>query len=462
MTTSDRKYFLDYQREWILDKSLLCICEKGRQEGFTYASAYWAVTEVSPRENTLDVWISSRDETQAKLFLDDCKLWADFLQKAAKPLGLVVFDKENDFSAYVLEFANGRRIFSLSSNPNALAGKRGHVLLDEFALHKDQRLLYRIAKPVTTWGGQLRIISTHRGAQSVFNEIITKIKEGSRRGNEPHSDSDTPAPRPSDSSSFADSWSLHTVPLQTAVAQGLVERINEKTGRTESREGYLKRIHDECIDEEQWLQEYCCIPADESTAFLSYDLIHSCEDANTLKDFDYLLDCKNPLYVGVDVARKKDLAVIDVGELVGDVLWDRLRIELQNKTFGELEYELNRILHLPQVKSACIDATGMGMQLAERAKERFGWKVEPITFTAPVKEELAFALRAAFEDKKVRIVRDDKLRADLRGIKKEVTVAGNIRFVGESEDSHCDRFWSKALRHHAYQVRSMVFSSALI
>ena len=29
-----------------------------------------------------------------------------------------------------------------------LAGKRGHVKLDEFALHQDQRLLYQVAKPV--------------------------------------------------------------------------------------------------------------------------------------------------------------------------------------------------------------------------------------------------------------------------------------------------------------------------
>lgn len=54
----------------------------------------------------------------------------------------------------------------------------------------------------------------------------------------------------------------------------------------------------------------------------------------------------------------------------------------------------------------------------------------------------------------VRIDPDPKLRADLRAIKKEVTSAGNIRFVAESEgdaetNGHCDRFWAKALRHHA-------------
>jgi phage FluMu gp28-like protein len=106
------------------------------------------------------------------------------------------------------------------------------------------------------------------------------------------------------------------------------------------------------------------------------------------------------------------------------------------------------------VKRACIDATGLGMQLAERARERFGWKVEPITFSAPVKEELAFGLRSEFEAAKLRIPRDDKLRADLRGLRKEVTLSGNIRFGGESGDSHCDRFWAKALRQHAARSKS--------
>jgi phage FluMu gp28-like protein len=98
------------------------------------------------------------------------------------------------------------------------------------------------------------------------------------------------------------------------------------------------------------------------------------------------------------------------------------------------------------------------MQLAEDAQTEFGWKVEPVTFTAPVKEELAFGLRANFEDRKLRIPVDEKLRGDLRGIKKETTMAGNIRFVGDSEDSHCDRFWAKALRQHAATKKNEVWA----
>jgi len=377
----------------------------------------------------------------------------------AEDLGEVVFDEGSGQRALALEFETGLRIYSVSSSPNALAGKRGHVKLDEFALHAEPGLLYRVAKPVTQWGGQLSVISTHRGAQTVFNQMIREIREGGNRMG----------------------WSLHSVPIQKAVEQGLVEKIAEKTGRKESREQFLARLRAECLDEEQWLQEYCCVPADEATAFITYEMIAGCEEAGlglmsvgeleadygTTGPRDYgttgLQDYgttgprdRGPLFLGVDVARKHDLCVLDVGEKIGDVVWDRARVELAGKTFSEIEAELYRLLRLPRLNRACIDATGLGMQLAERAEAKFGWKVEPVTFTAAVKEELAFGLRADFEDRKLRLVRDDKLCADLRGIKKEVTPSGNIRFVGEVGDSHCDRFWAKALRQQAARYRAQV------
>jgi phage FluMu gp28-like protein len=191
------------------------------------------------------------------------------------------------------------------------------------------------------------------------------------------------------------------------------------------------------------------MPADENSAFLSFEMITSCEETDCLRGLEYLASCQNPLYLGVDVARKKDLCVLDVGEEIGDVMWDRMRIELRGRPFAEIQFELYRLLRLPQLRRCCMDATGLGIQLAEQAQREFGWKVEPVTFTAPVKEDLAYALRAQFESGKLRIASEDKLRSDLRGIKKEVTTSGNIRFAGESEDSHCDRFWAKALRQHA-------------
>jgi phage FluMu gp28-like protein len=429
------KYFLPYQLSWIHDDSPLRIIQKSRQVGITYTDAYDSVCKVSTLGARLDVWVSSRDEPQAKLYLQDCKLWARILHLVALDLGQVVLDPKNSLSAHVLQFANGRRIYCLSSNPNALAGKRGHVKLDEFALHQDQRLLYRVAKPVTMWGGQLSIISTHRGASTLFNQIIRDIlHNGNPMG-----------------------WSLHTITIHTAVEQGIVEKISAQTGRLESRDHFLTRIRNECIDDEQWLQEYCCLPADENAAFITHDMITACEDPNLkLLPLDQLVasvsqpSTLNPqLFLGLDVARKQHLCVIDVGEKIGDLTRDRLRIELLNRPFSKIKADLFRLLALPQLRRACIDATGLGAQLAEEAHDTFGSKVEPVVFTALAKERLAFALRTDFESVSLRIPPDPALRADLRGIKKEVTSAGNIRFVGETGDGHCDRFWAKALRQEA-------------
>jgi phage FluMu gp28-like protein len=422
-------FFMPYQADFIRDEARMIIVEKGRQIGLSYAASYKAVRLAAPKDARLDVWVVSRDAIQAKQFLLYCKRWARVLQFASEDMGEQVLLTEGGkaVQVQVLKFANGLCIYCLSSNPDAIVGKSGHVIWDEAAIHKDQRDFYAIAKQVTQWGGKFIVISTHRGAQTQFNQFIVDIKER----NNPMG------------------WSLHTIPIQRAVADGIVEKINAATGGTETREEWLARQRRECVDEEQWLQEFCCIPADESTAFISYDMITGCEDDSAPKDFAYLETCRNPILIGYDVARTTHLSVIDVEEQVGDVYWERMRIELRNKSFAEQEAEFNKLMALPAVRRACIDATGLGMQLAERAVERWGFRAEAVRFSAQVKEDLAFPLRAAHEDRRLRYPKSDALRADLRGIKKETTASGNIRFVGESNDSHCDRFWSKALALHA-------------
>lgn len=157
------------------------------------------------------------------------------------------------------------------------------------------------------------------------------------------------------------------------------------------------------------------------------------------------------LYVGVDVGRKSDLTCIWVNAFEGGRHCCTRLITLKNTRFSDQEEILWRIVALPEVRRCCIDATGLGMQLAERAAERFGtWRVESVTFSPGVKEALAYPVKAAFEDKNVRIPFDRNLRADLRAIRKETTAAGNIRFSADrGENGHSDRFWALALAIHA-------------
>ena len=201
-----------------------------------------------------------------------------------------------------------------------------------------------------------------------------------------------------------------------------------------------------------------CLPADDAGAFLTYDMIAACE-YRADEDWEMSRAGHAPdgrqmteLYLGVDVGRSNDLTVFWVIERVSGMFFTRAVICMQGRTFSEQEEVLyNDLLAIPAIRRCCIDNTGLGMQFAERAQEKFGtYRVEAVRFTGPVKEELAYPVRAAFEDKSIRIPHDDFIRGDLRGIRKTTTGAGNIRFEADSgPDGHSDRFWALALAIHA-------------
>ncbi|MDD5484074.1 MAG: terminase family protein [Kiritimatiellae bacterium] len=425
--------FLPYQERWIRDRSRLKLMEKSRQIGLSWGGAYDMVREESRAGARLDAWISSRDEIQARLFLVDCLKFAEILNIAAEDLGEQVIDAEKN-TAFVLRLASGVKINSMSSSPDAQAGKRGSRLLDEFALHKDPRKLYTIAYPGITWGGQLGIISTHRGSANFFNELVREIKE---KGN----------PK---------KISPHTVTLENALDQGFLFKLQSKLPPGDERQDmdeadYFNFIRSGCADEESFLQEYMCIPADDNSAFLTYDMIAACEYRENENWEIPLPEIKNPLFVGVDIGREHDLTVIWVNEYAGGRHLARKIIELKSMPFSEQEKILYPILELPNMRRCCIDASGLGMQFAERAGEKYGkYRIESVKFSAPVKESLAYPLRAQFEDLNIRLPFDKYIRADLRSIKKETTPAGNIRFTADrGKNGHADRFWAAALAAHA-------------
>jgi phage FluMu gp28-like protein len=444
-------FLLAYQAKWVRDLSRLKIAEKARQIGWSWATAYGLVRRKSQKNAQLDAWISSRDDIQAKLFLEDTKSFAAVLNTASQDLGERAID-DNGHSAYVLQFANGLRLHSMSSNPDAQAGKRGDRVLDEFALHPDPRKLYTVAYPGITWGGLMEVFSTHRGSASFFNELITEIKHKKN-------------PK---------GFSLHRVTLQDALDQGFLYKLQCKLPESDARQNmteahYYDFIKSGCADEESFLQEYMCIPSDDNSAFLTYDLIATCAlkgadnpvpETEETRDFSgrkgkirrlslyslaQLAQMKVPLFGGVDIGRDHDLTVIWFFALIMGSLFPVLVIELEKVEFSRQEKELYDILALPNMHRTCIDNTGIGKQFAERAQQKFRHRIEAVTFTSTVKEELAFPVRSAFEDRSLRIFDDDLIRADLRAIKKQ-TVGGNVRFGSDrGKNGHSDRFWALAL-----------------
>ncbi len=84
--------FLPFQSAWITDTSRLKLMEKSRQIGISWSTAYAAAERAAAQSARFDEWVSSRDDIQARLFIEDCKLWSGIMGMAAKDLGEVVLD----------------------------------------------------------------------------------------------------------------------------------------------------------------------------------------------------------------------------------------------------------------------------------------------------------------------------------------------------------------------------------
>ncbi len=430
-------YFLDYQEEWLRDNSRLKIWEKSRRIGATYVQAYEDVVDASKAEDPMDVWFSSADESAAKEYIRYCAQWAQLLNIAAEDLGEVVIEKKGDIKALVIEFANGKRIHGLSSNPKVFRSKGGKLVLDEFAFHADAEALWKAAAPIVTWGYPVRILSTYNGKGNRYARMVADARKGNK-------------------------WALHTTTIEDAIAGGLVARV---LGKDVANDNEIADFRDDCReiagDEETYQQEYMCEPVDEATAWLTWEMITACESADAGKPELYEGgDC----YVGMDIGRKRDLTVIWVIERVGDVYWTREVIPMKKAKFAAQDAELDRVFDTYRVRRCCMDETGLGMKPVEDAKARHGeYNVEGVIFTNPVKQHLANLGKEAFEDKTTRIPAAKDIRNSHHAVRKLQTVAGNPRFDADrTEVGHADEFWAHMLALHAAEDEAQPSAGATV
>ncbi|MES2706388.1 MAG: hypothetical protein V4726_07275 [Verrucomicrobiota bacterium] len=433
-------YWLWYQHRWIHDRSLLRLFPKSRRIGISYATSYDYVRSRSLDTCRADAWVSSRDEVSALEFQRYCTMFAKALNIGARDLGRQVLAESKGgiakSTAHVLDFANGKRIYALSGNPDAMASKGGDVGLDEFALRKDPLKAFSIAKPTITWGGRLAIISSMR--PGYFAQLCREAEElKNPKG-----------------------WSYHKITLWDALNQGFLWKLQSQLPEDDERlewdeQRYFDSERASAADKESFEQEFMCIPADESAAFITYAMIGGCEYPRG-EDWEWTLpqaeEAKrngSVLYGGCDIGRKKDFTWFTLIEKVGSKYFVRKMIRLRGETFNAQERELYPWFRI--CRRMCGDSTGLGAQFMEDARRLIGrYQVEEINFSLPVKEDLAYPVRTAFEDRSIQIPLDAQLSSHLRAIRKETTKSGNIRFTADSsEDGHADGFWSIALALHA-------------
>lgn len=468
----------DYQKNWVQDKSRFKIGVVTRQGGKSFGTSLEAVLDCYERKTK---WVLlSAGERQSKELMATAAMHA-------RAIGLAVQEIEGEFHAedekrtvykqLEIVFPNGSRIIGLPANPDTARGHSAHILLDEFAFHRDSRAIWKALFPTVTRGYKIRIVSTFKGKSNKFYELFFSAPVLQRFNGSDH-----------EYVGDRGGWSKHFINIHQAVEMGLALKDDE--GRPCEPEDLRLALN----DNDAWEEEFECIPSDEASAFLSHELISSVEDVQLhpepawvealvaaagknyavykrtqtrpplphqiLANVQFLGD----LYLGFDIGRKKDLSVIWLDQKINGVLRTAAVIELKRQPFFVQEQVLHTLLSLKNMRRACIDETGIGAQLAEGAQDLFGThKVEAVTFTIGNKESLATGLKQNFEDRASRIPTSNAIRNSLHSVKRYATTTGHFRFDAERTDEtgHADHFWAKALSVQAGTKAKTTVTEAL-
>jgi phage FluMu gp28-like protein len=409
-----------YQAAWINDTSRLKIADKARRIGFSFAAGFAGVLGCLERKQNFIVL--SRGERQSKEFIRES------VAPHVRAAGIVAQEFDEDFAGSSIKvtgvnFGNGSRVIALPANAETARSYEGNILLDEFAFHLDARRIYEAITPSIARGYSLSIISTPNGQQGAYYELAKEagLVDGVATSNR---------------------WSPHKCDIFDAIRQGCADRYGKVLDQDVLRA--------DCLDEEMWLQEYCCAFLAIASQWIPPELFAQALSEDATGIVDDIEDRYTGLYAGWDIARNRDLSVVWFMQQIGDVSWTRGVLEMRNVPTPEQVRKVAALM--PHVRRLCIDKSGMGLAMFEQLEEKFGSsRVEGIQFTLPNKEALATHGKRRMEEHRVRIPESDTIRHSFRSVKKTTTATGQARFDAEHDEKygHADHFWSFCLAESA-------------
>lgn len=430
---------LAYQQRWVADLSPLKLMEKSRRTGITWAEASDDVLIAASEKAAggQNVYYIGTDQEMTEEYIQACAGWAKVFNKAAGEIEAGFWDDaEDEADKHIKTFSirfpdSGFKILALASRPRKLRGRQGVLVADEAAFQDDLGELIKAAMAFLIWGGKVRIISTHDGEDNPFNELITQVRAGKRKG------------------------MVHKVTFREAVADGLYRRVCMRKGIAwvaEEEAVWVEEVYDFYGQDAD--EELDVIPASGSGIYLASALIAArMSDSTPLirgawdSGFTLLPDAAREVEVadwcaenllphlealdperahgfGLDFGRLRDLTVFPVLE-EGKTLKQRVRlwIELSKCPYRQQEQILKYVVErLPRFRKGAMDATGNGLALAEYAQQQ-PWggplRIEAVKLSDPFYVANMPHFQAAFQDGTLTdIPRDDEIRDDLRAIKK--------------------------------------------
>ncbi|MBF0292014.1 MAG: hypothetical protein HQK86_07630 [Nitrospinae bacterium] len=160
-------------------------------------------------------------------------------------------------------------------------------------------------------------------------------------------------------------------------------------------------------------------------------------------DWEWLRSArKGALFIGCDPGRKNDQCAIVILDLAGAKLETRMVVSLKDTPFSIQKETLESAIRLGAT-ALRMDATGIGMDMAERLERAFPKVAEGVTFTAKSKAMLIAGGYNSLRDKRVVIPAERDLIGQLAAIRQVASQSGSILYVSSRNSSgHADIAWA--------------------
>jgi len=460
VNVDDKPLDLDFwQEDFIKTNCKYSVLLKSRRTGFSFATGLKGfIKAMDPARIKYVRQFVSYNEDDAKEKINYAREFYNSIPKEyKKPL---ISDTKTQ-----MEFldANGKttsRLISIACRPPR--GKGGDIVFDEMGIFpaNKAKVIYTAGLPVIARGGCIEVGSTPLGKIGMFYDLCTdktKYSEYARV--------------------FVPWWFSSALCNDHRNAPKIASSMD-----TEERVAFfglpaLKSIYNSMFLED-FQQEFECSFVDGASSYITFDLIHdntpgmrsndraaelgeeddeSDMEIHAFRDVDSLLIGYDPsihgtLYLGYDVARRRDAAVVfAIGVTPEGKKRSVAEIEMTNTKF-EVQLDVIRKImkHLPVVR-ICMDQTGQGEPLCERLEDEFGIaRVEGIIFGPESKEIMAIGVRSGLEQKEYLLQNDPKFHKQIHSIKRIVTIAGRFRYDAQRDETgHADSFWAWALASYA-------------
>lgn len=448
-----------HQSVWLADRARVKVWEKSRRVGASWVEALYSVLEAAKKksEGGQNTYYLSYNKDMTRQFIKDCLFWCKIIGVAVGDVEEVVSDFDKNVTIFRIRLASGNEIEALPSEPRSLRSKQGRVVLDEAAFVDDLPQLLKAAMALLMWGGQVVILSTHNGVENPFNDLVSEIRAGKKP------------------------YSLHRTDLDDALTGGLYKAICRKSAQEwtlEAQDAWRTATIEEYGEGAD--EELFCIPSRSGGVWLTGALIESCMSAESpvlewspaicrdwfdnrppaqagpvapgvtalrdmLRGRDFvdipkdiaamlveawcletlrpLLSALNPAerhFSGGDFGRVGDLTVFwQLAERPNLHAHTPFTLELRDTPFRVQEQFLFAICGgVPRFSGVALDARGIGMQLAESARQEYGPSmVAQVMLTDNWYREHMPPVKSSLEDQSATLPKSAAVKDDFRLIR---------------------------------------------